>query len=344
MRILVIGTGSIGRRHIGNLVASGAEVSAFSHRGGRGAAPLPAGVHLWGNLDEAGAEVFDGVVVANRTDLHVDVALQFARAGSALLIEKPLSDRLAGVAVLQETARQRGLIVEAGFMLRFHPNLQWMHDHLGAGKLGKLYSIRAAVGQHLSQWRPGTDHRAGYSAKRAQGGGAVFDLVHELDAVRWLAGDVEDVVAMMAHEPSLEVETEAIAQIGLRCASGVLAQVHLDYLRPTYGRTLEIAGSSGVLSWDYLSGTVLLEQPGSEAAVVHRVPRTFERNDMFKAQTDHFLKRIRDHAIAAGSSLDDSVAVLRIALASHESANTRRAIRPDELGATFRLSPSAFPS
>jgi len=339
MRILVIGTGSIGRRHIGNLVASGAEVSAFSHRGdGSGAEPLPAGVRRWGSLDEAGAEVFDGVVVANRTDLHVDAAFQFACAGSALLIEKPLSDRLAGVAELQKTARRRGLIVEAGFMLRFHPNLRWIHDHVRAGKLGKLHSIRAAVGQHLSQWRPGTDHRAGYSAKRAQGGGAVFDLVHELDAVRWLAGEVEDVVAMIAHEPSLEVETEAIAQIGLRCTSGVLAQVHLDYLRPTYGRTLEVAGASGVLSWDYQSGTVRLEQPGSEAAVVHQVPPTFERNDMFKAQTDHFLQRIRDHAIAAGSSLDDGVAVLRIALASHESAKTRCAIRPAELGATFRQS------
>jgi len=111
----------------------------------------------------------------------------------------------------------------------------------------------------------------------------------------------------------------------------VLAQVHLDYVRPVYGRTLEVVGSQGVLTWDYLRGTVQLERPHHDPATVHRVPAGFERNTMFVEHMSHFLRRIDDPSLPAVSPLDDAVAVLRTALACHRSAAERRAVRPAEL-------------
>lgn len=335
MRILVIGTGSIGRRHITNLLTLGADVSAYSYRGLSRTDPLPGAAHILKDLDEALARAFDGVVVANRTDMHIDVAHMFARTGTALFIEKPLSNSLSGVTELQGIVRDKKTIVEAGFMLRLHPNLLWIRDYLASANLGKIHYVRAAVGQYLPGWRPGTDHRTCYSAKRESGGGVIFDLVHDLDLVRWMVGEVDEVVAMTAHEESLEVETEALAQIGLRCVDGVLAQIHLDYLRPTYARTMEIVGSQGTLSWDYLAGRVELERPGEGTAIVHQVSETFERNDMFKAHMDLFLQRIKDRKTTASSSLDDGVAVLRLALACHASAEQRRFVRPAEVEAAY---------
>ena len=342
MTILVIGTGSIGRRHIANLIALGADVSAFSYRGSRMSEPLPGAVRVWDNLDEALLQKFDGVVVANRTDLHIGVALKFARTGAALFIEKPLSNSLSGVAELQDIVRDKKSIVETGFMLRFHPNLRWIKEKLTSTKLGKIHYIRAAVGQYLPGWRHGTDHRTSYSAKREFGGGVIFDLVHELDLVRWMVGEVDEVVAMTAHEESLEVETESLAQIGLRCVNGVLAQIHLDYLRPTYARTMEIVGSQGTLSWDYLAGQVILEKPGENATLVHQVPEKYERNNMFKTHMGWFLQRINDHKTAASSSLDDGVAALRLALACHASAERRQFTRPTDIEPSYRVT-SLYP-
>ncbi len=322
----MVGTGSIGRRHASNLVDLGANVSAFSYRGFQThEIQLPAAVSRCETLEEALDREPAAVVVANRTELHVETALKAAGRVRGLFIEKPLSHTLAGTPELRAAAAGRGLVVETGFMLRLHPNLQWIKAFLDERRLGELHYARAVVGQHLSQWRPGTDYRASYSAARLTGG-VILDLVHELDLILWLMGPVTDVHAMTACVPSLQIESEAVAQIGLRLASGVLAQVHLDYVRPTYGRSLEIVGSGGVLTWDYPNGTVSLTRPDGQTSVVHRVPDAFERNDLFRGHMRQFLARLADPTLPAVSSLDDGIAALRVALAAHRSVAERSTV------------------
>lgn len=338
MHVLVVGTGSIGKRHIANLLALGARVSAFSYRAAAGTESSTSvfddtRVQRAPDLAQALISDVDAVVVANRTDLHLTVALQAARSGKHLFLEKPLAASLAGVADLQREVAQRGLVVEAGFMLRCHPNVRWIQAYLASGALGELFHARAAVGQWLPDWRPGTDHRQGYGAFRAHGGGVVFDLIHELDLMHGLLGPVADVSAMTRVVQSLEIETEAVAQIGLRMDSGVLAQVHLDYVRPGYGRDMEIVGREGVLVWDYPAGTVSLARAGAAPEIVHRVPTGFERNTMFREHMAHFLHRIETPMLPAISSLTDAEAVLRLALAAHQSSAERRHVRPTEITA-----------
>lgn len=331
--VLVIGTGSVGRRHIANLRALGARVLAYSYRAaGSGqlaspTLPWPDGAEPVADWVSALTRV-DAVVVANRTDQHLPVALAAARAGRALFIEKPLGVDMAGVEALVQSVASQRLVVEAGFMLRTHPNLRWMREALREGCIGEVFHARAAVGQWLPDWRPGTDHRQGYGAFRRTGGGVVFDLIHELDLVQWLLSPVVDVTALCRTVPALEIETEAVAQIGLRLADGAVAQVHLDYVRPGYGRHFEVVGRTGVLAWDYGQGRVTLERAGEPVQEVHRVPEGFQRNDLFRAHMDHFLKRVGGEGAAPISPLDEAVSVLRVALAAHRADRERRHIDP----------------
>lgn len=329
MKLLVVGTGSIGKRHIGNLLELGAEVQAFSYRNDVQSLDLRAmPVH---DLAGALASDVEAVVIANRTDQHMSVALQAARAGKHLFLEKPLAESMAGVDELVATVQQKGLVVEAGFMLHSHPNLLWIREQLAQGLLGEIWHMRAAVGQWLPDWRPGSDHRQGYGAFRAMGGGVTFDLIHELDLVQWLLGPITDVTAMMRQAPVLEIETEAVAQISLQLASGALAQVHLDYLRPSYGREMEIVGRHGVLRWDHVEGVVTLEAAGQMPREVHRIPEGFERNHMFLNHMHYFLRRLQSPTLPASSQLEEAVAVLRVALAAHRSAQQRKHVCPLDL-------------
>jgi len=331
MKILVLGTGSIGKRHIANLLSAGVQVLSYSYRAstlGADTNPIDARVTRLADLSAALASDADAVVVANRTDQHMEVALLAAKHKKHLFLEKPLSVSLSGTDELERLVAQQQLVVEAGFMLRFHPNLLWIQQFLNSGALGDIMHMRAAVGQWLPDWRPGTDHRQGYGAFKATGGGVVFDLIHELDLVHWLLGPVEDVTAMTQVVASLDIETEGIAQIGLRLASGALAQVHLDYVRPGYGREMEIVGRHGVLRWDYVQGLVTLQKATGSIETMHQVPATFERNTMFQQHMAYFLKRIQQPEIAAASPLADALAVLKVALAAHESAATRCCVRP----------------
>lgn len=338
MNFLVIGTGSIGTRHIRNLKHLGHEVSAYSYRLAEN--PEIASrddIERVGNLTDALQDDYDAVVIANRTDQHIDVAIEAAKSGRNLFVEKPLSISMSGVEALLDLEKQNRLVVEIGFMLKFHPNLQWIKENLHDAGLGEILYVNAQVGQWLPDWRPGTDHRQGYGAFRKTGGGVIFDLIHELDLVHWLFGDVHDVTAMTGYVDALEIETEAIANIGLRMDSGILARVQLDYVRPLYGRDLEIVGTEGILQWDYSKEEVSLSGRGRTQEVVHRADSDFERNTMFLEHMAHFSQRLTGNRIAAGSSLDAAAAVERIALAAHRSAEERRCVRPREIDETYHI-------
>ncbi len=339
IKILVIGTGSIGARHISNLQSLGVEVSVFSYRASKLGLvnSIPENVKLVKDLDAVLCEDYDAVVIANRTHEHMKVALNAARNKKNLFIEKPISISLDGCDELQELVNNHDLVVETGFMLRFHPNLIWIKKCVQDNVIGEVMHIRASVGQWLPDWRPDTDYKAGYGASRSTGGGVILDLIHELGLVNWFAGKVADVSAMTRYVDSLDIETEAIAQICLRLESGVLAQVHLDYIRPGYGRELEIVGSKGVLSWNYTSGTVSLSNSDVSNKVVHRVPFSFERNTMYKDHMNYFLNRLSNPKLKPASSIEDSIHALQVALACHRSSEERCCIRPSEINKDYLI-------
>ncbi len=331
IKVLVVGAGSIGRRHIANLLNLGVEVSCYSYRGGSvyGAEPVT-------DLQAALQSDFDAVVIANKTDQHMDVAIRAAYEGKHLFIEKPIATSLAGSEELQNIVQQSSLVVEAGFMLRLHPNLLWIKQSLEQGVLGDVMYLSASVGQWLPDWRPESDYRTSYSAFRNSGGGVIFDLIHELDLVYWLTGEIAEVSAMTRNVESLAIETEAIAQVGLRLKSGVLAQVHLDYVRPAYSRRLEIVGARGILSWDYLSNKVFLTREDGTQELVHSASVGFERNNMFQSHMALFLDRIIGARAVAASPLNESIAVLKIALACHQSAESNCWVVPSEIDSNYR--------
>lgn len=337
MKALVLGTGSIGRRHITNLIDCGVEVTAYSYRKAIMPESIFANVSYIHELDSGSYSAFDAVIVSNRTDLHISSVLDAITQVKSIFIEKPLGLSLRGVDNLSMLADEYKTNIEAGFMLRFHPNVQWIREYLDNGALGEVMHIKASVGQFLPDWRPNSNYKDSYSSIRQYGGGVIFDLIHELDLVYWLAGEVEDICAMTRYVDVLGIETESIAQIGLQLKSGALAQVHLDYVRPGYERRLEIVGSGGTLEWDYLTGNVILKEAKKEPVVVNQVPEGFERNWMFQAHMMHFLKRHKNPWLAPASSLNDAVEVLKIALAAHCSAEERRYVKPLEINSDYKI-------
>ena len=332
MRVLVIGVGAIGTRHIRNLLSLGTKVSAYCYRTFR-AQDLSRefNIHVYNCLEQALDSDQDAVLICNRTDQHITVALAAAARGLHLFIEKPLSHSMEGVERLFMLVRERQLVVEVGCMMRFHPNLLWIRNAIREGFIGQVYFARAVVGQYLPDWRPDQDYRLSYSARHDQGGGVVLDLVHELDYLTWWFGEVEDVAALLRHLSDLEISSEDTAQILLSFRSGVMAEVHMDYLRPNFYRFAEVVGSRGMLTWNSGAGTVTLKRKREEV-VVHKIPSKFERNSMFVDHMRHFVKRLSDPKEAA-VSLAESIHVQRVALAAHLSSKSRAFVRPATVGA-----------
>ena len=327
MKILIAGLGSIGRRHLRNLLALG-EHDLLLYRTHHSTLPDDelAAFPIETDLRAALEHKPQAVIVSNPTALHLQVALPAAQAGCQLFLEKPVSHSMQGVDKLREAVQKTGVQVFTGFQFRFHPGLQAARRLLAEGAIGRPLSVRAHWGEYLPGWHPWEDYRQGYSARRDLGGGVVLTLCHPLDYLRWLLGEVAGLSAWTAQLNDLELEVEDTAEILLQFQSGVLGSLHLDYNQRPTEHYLEIVGSQGTLRWDNRSGSARLycaaeqsQPPGaSEEWQEYPPPANFERNDLFLDQMRHFLAVARGET-APLCTLEDGIKALELALAARRS-------------------------
>lgn len=327
MKFLIAGFGSIGRRHFRNLLALG-EKDILFYRSGKSELPDDElkGFVVEHDLEAALAHQPDAVIVANPTALHLDVAIPAAHLGCHILLEKPISHGVEGVDELQKAAEASGSRVLVGFQYRYHPTLQQAAQVLSAGELGRPLHARVVWGEYLPAWHPWEqDFRKGYSARADLGGGVVLTLSHPIDYLRWLLGDVAAVSAVLKNSGALGIEVEDQADLLLEFEADTLANLHLDYLRQPPQHSLEILCREGQLSWQADSGLLRLYRNETESWAEHAPPKGFERNDLFLAQTRHFMDVLNGEAEPA-CTLADGRRALEIALAAHQSSEAGRRV------------------
>ena len=318
-RVLIAGAGSIGRRHLQNLRQLGVhDIHLYrTHPQLLKEAPeLP----VFTDLKLALECKPDAVIVSNPTAFHMEIAIEAARAGCHLFIEKPLAHSWDGVEELLLTVREKRLVAMVGFDLRFDPGLCRIKNLIEQEHIGPLIAIHAQVGQYLPDWRAGEDYRNGMSAKIAPGGGVILDLIHELDYTSWLFGPIARVACFADKLSGLAIETEDTASILLKFRNGAIGTVSLDYVQRFPSRTCRIIGELGTIIWDYHGQKVAWYQHNNKSWDEFDY-RGFERNDRFLAEMRHFLACLNGEEtpkvdLAVGSS------VLKVALAAKRSAST----------------------
>jgi predicted dehydrogenase len=321
MKFLIAGLGSIGRRHLRNLVSLG-EKDIILYRTHQASLPDEelTGFQAATNLEKALAQKPDAVIVANPTALHLDVAIPAAKAGCHLLMEKPLSNSLDGIVELKEAVTVGKGKVLMGFQFRYHPGLNQLSRQLKEGAIGRPLSVRAHWGEYLPNWHPWEDYRLGYAARSDLGGGVILTLCHPLDYLRWLLGDIQELFAFGGQLSDLELQVEDTAEISLHFVNGVIGSVHLNYTQRPPVHKLEIVGTEGSLRWDNADGVAGLSKAGG-AWENFPVPTGFERNWLFQEEIRHFL------AVTRGDeepicTLEDGVWAQRLAFSALKSIET----------------------
>jgi predicted dehydrogenase len=327
MRALVVGLGSIGRRHARNWAALELGPIAVC-RTTHAPLPEPLGVDAreFHDLGDALNERPDVVVVTNPTSLHLETACRAIQAGAHVFVEKPLAHQLAGVAELLASVHDTHKKLMVGYNLRFHPGLARLSELVHQQAIGRVLSARAETGEYLPDWHPWEDYRAGYSGRRDLGGGALLTLSHELDALCWVLGAPARVTGMAAHVSSLEIDTEDVAELVLQFPDGPLASVHVDYVRRSPHRSLEIVGEQGVVRWEYEANRVLIYSPMTRQWRVEEQDPRFERNDMYLSELGHFASCVRGEIERPLIDAEQGAAIVAITLAGLRSSAEGRAI------------------
>lgn len=237
MKFVIVGLGNIGKTHQQSLKSLGHKI-------------IPC--HRNDNLERVLKEKSpDGVLICNPNSLHIATGLIVIKAGYPVFMEKPLADKINGARQLIDLAERKKLVLQIGYVLRFEQELKKIKQGLDKNLAGKIYAARIEVGSYLPGWHPHLDYKKRYNARKDLGGGVIGDLSHEIDYAYWFFGGVKKVMAMVKHIPELEIETESLAAILMEHESGVISEIHLDYLQKEYSRNLKVIGSKKNLYWQY---------------------------------------------------------------------------------------------
>tara|TARA_B100000676_G_C18085189_1_gene854455 strand:- start:851 stop:1897 length:1047 start_codon:yes stop_codon:yes gene_type:complete len=335
MKILFAGLGSIGQRHLRNLLSledTSFEVSAFRSTK---SAPLLSesrepehgvnvakhyGVVVFDDIEAALEEKPDITFVTNPNSLHVDVALAAASVGSDLFIEKPLSNNFDGIDELKNVVERQKLIVALGYQYRFHPGILRAKNWLEEGRIGNPVAADFVNGEYIPAWHPWEDYRLSYGARADLGGGAVVSQIHEFDLIYWMFGLPESVFAVGGHLSSLEIDVEdsVSALFRLPWRNGAIpVSLHLDYLQKPPVRCFTIVGEKGRIVWHEQRKLTTLEL--IEGDVVEEfLFSDFERNDMFAGELLDFLQSVRLRR-SPSVDLEAGICSLQMSLAARDS-------------------------
>jgi predicted dehydrogenase len=326
LKFLIVGFGSIGRRHLDNLrtLDPDGEVTIW-HTRSRHEVGLAGVAREVFCFEDAISPKPDLAIIANPASAHITLAQKLARAGIDLFIEKPVSSTIDGIAELQQIQKSTGTLIMVGYNLRFHTPLAILKQCLTKGRIGRLLSIRAEVGQYLPDWRPGTDYRKSVSANKELGGGAVLELSHEIDYTRWLAGEITSVMSMTEHVSDLEIAAEDSAEIIVRFSSGILGSIHLDMVQRSPARSCKLIGTSGTAVWDGMSDSVQVFTSETCQWNEANLSGKQDRNLMYLAELEHFIACCKNRTEPA-VTLSDGKRVLEIALAALDSSHNKRCV------------------
>ena len=321
----VIGAGSIGTRHIRNLSALGTGdiIATDPDLSRRDIVTAIDRVRWAASAGEVLSERPDVVFVCTPTHLHAEGAIAALAAGAHVFIEKPIAVTLDDADRIVDAVEAHDRVVMVGCNMRFHPGVAAIKRAVDDGIIGRPLVARAEFAQYLPSWRPEKDYRKTYSAKVATGGGIILECVHEFDYLRWIGGEITGVAGSAAKVSELEVDGEDTADIALRFANGMIAEMHLDYLRYDKRRGCEILGTDGIVSWRSYGGPperveVKYFAKASKTWTDLEVHPSWDGNRMYVDETIHFLD-----CLANGNppmlDADGGREVLRIALASRSA-------------------------
>jgi len=335
LRVLVVGCGSIGKRHA-RLLAERPDVELFvcdalpenlqaAAREAPGAQPAAD----YGQALETGMQA---VFVCTPNHLHRPMCEQALAAGCHVFCEKPLADTLTNAEAIAEAVSSRSVTAPTapffavGYSLRSHGGLRRVLEIARSGALGTLVGGRAMVGTYFTLMCATTPYRM--TEKNA----LIVDYTHLLDYMRLFLGEAERVSAESATLGDLPMRPQPnLFSLLVRYCSGAVGQIHMDYIQHPQRSQVELCGDRGTVMYDFQTGQLQLFDRERDGYHVEHV--LVGRDDIYRVQIETVLRACArgDTRAHAGeptplATAEDGVAALRLAEAAVKAAETGGAV------------------
>ena len=309
--MLIVGAGSVGKRHARNLAALGCRISAVDPRADRLqelSAEVPAVFTSTDYLEALRRADLDGVAICSPPKYHVDQAVAALAAGWPVLLEKPVSPDAQSAARLADAVAAAAAPLLLGYTYRWWHPLRELRRRVQAGEIGRVLHTRCVLSAHLADWHPWERYQDFFMASRELGGGALLDESHFIDLLYWMFGMPERVFGSVDKISDLEISSDDNVDAVFWYGDGSRATIHLDLYGRPHERSITVVGHTGTLYWTFDPNAIRM---GNTPAEWQTQTYAGERNDMFVGVAREFLQLLTDGQQPSCTAAD-GLAVLQI--------------------------------
>ena len=301
MNLLIVGLGSIAKKHIIAVRSKLQAVKIYALRSSESVTNYEDIINVW-SISELSAVKIDFAIISNPTSQHLSTLKNLLVLHCPLFIEKPLADSLDMYDILSEV-EEKGIMTYVACNLRFLDSIRFVKDEICKGNK-RLNEVNVYCGSYLPDWRPG-NYRDYYSAKPELGGGVHLDLIHELDYIYWLFGQPLSVSKILTNNSSIDLNAFDYANYTLGYKN-FSASVILNYYRRDPKRNLELIFDDATWQVDLRQNSVV-----SDGRTLFESKQTIA--DTYTDQMNYFIEIIKNKK-SSFNSIKDSYNVLKICL------------------------------
>ena len=325
MKVLIIGYGSIGKRHTKNLISIGNFDIIICTKNKEALQLEKNGIKIFDSLNKALKEKPDISIICNESSFHVKTAIKLAKNNSHIFIEKPLSNSLKNIQELLKIIEKKKLVTMVGCNMRFHDGIKLMKKLIEKNEIGRIFSVIVENGSYMPDWHPWEDYRNSYASKKQLGGGVVLTQIHEIDYLSWFFGKVVEVFSYSEKLSDLKLNVEDYSGSLLKFQNKIIVELHLDYFQKPSERNCKIIGTKGKIIWNWNNNHLQIFKNKTNKFLTINIDKKYDRNKMYVQELEYFLNCVKKKKIPM-NNVNEAYKIQKIALAIKNSSKSGKKI------------------
>ena len=327
MKFLVLGCGSIGSRHISNIrkILPNSEIDVYDPQKELRKKISKKFHAIELNQIPRNKSIYDLVLICTPPVSHVSLAIDSLKDGSNVFVEKPLSSNLVGITKLKNLTKTNQPLAFIGYNFRFNEGINFIKKFVLEKRLGKVLHASAYFGHYLPNWRPKQDYKKNYSFKKILGGGIIFDSSHEIDYLCWILGKPISVQSNFVTGYTLKTDVESLAEIILKFKDNILSNIHLDFIRAEYKRSVELLFENGIINWSLKEN--YLNIYNNKTNTWKKIKINQNINDMYVKEIRHILDCIKQNKKSEIIDIENGLYALNLSQVIMNAGKTGKRIK-----------------
>jgi len=326
LNALVVGNGSIGKRHIQNLLSISNYNIIISTKQRKPKSLNKKRCIFVKSLNE-GLQYNPSIgFVTNVSSEHIQTSLLLAKAGCHIFIEKPLSNSLKETEKLLNMVKKEKLVTLMGCNLRFHSCIKKIKSLIEQKTIGEIISVKSECGTYLPEWHPNENYSMSYAARDDLGGGVVLTCIHEIDYLYWFFGEIKEVFSITGKFSDLKIKSSDLSAIILKFKNNIIGEIHLDYFQRPEFRSCKIIGTKGTIYWDSTNNEVKLFDIKKKKWITKLKVKNYDKNKQYVDELSHFLNCVKMKKKSI-NDLTQGIKTLKIALTTIKSSKEKKLVK-----------------